>query len=150
MVSKFRENDGKQLSSARGASKDLTATFMKYRNGSLDSDESDATADPKSRFLVRNTGFSSVKSPEASYVNDRGTLLPTSTKASSEEENNESGLQGASSIQMSARHLPPVYVDIQEEIESNLDEINKQSTYFEMILYHVIFVLHYAIDVFPF
>ena len=118
------------MSSTRGATKDLTATFMKYRNGSLDSDESDATADPKARFLVRNTGFaSSVKSPEVSYVNDRGALLPTSTKASSEEENSsEGGIQGATSIQMSSRHLPPVYVDIQEEIESNLDEINKQST----------------------
>ena len=130
MVSKIRENDGKYLSSTRGAARDLTAAFMRYRNGSLDSDESDATADPKSRFLVRNTGFaSSVKSPEASYVNDRGALLPTSTKASSEEENSsEGGIQGATSIQMSSRHLPPVYVDIQEEIESNLDEINKQST----------------------
>lgn len=27
---------------------------------------------------------------------------------------------------MSGRHLPPVYVDIQEEIEQNLDEINTQ------------------------
>jgi len=27
---------------------------------------------------------------------------------------------------MSARHLPPVYVDIQEEIETNLDEVNRQ------------------------
>ena len=87
------------MSSARGAVKDLTAAFMRYRNGSLDSDESDATADPKSRFLVRNTGFSSVKSPEVSYVNDRGALLPTSTKASSEEDNSsEGGIQGASSI----------------------------------------------------
>ena len=119
------------MSSARGAARDLTVAFIKYRNGPMDSDESEATADPKSRFLVRNTGFaSSVKSPDASYVNDRGALLPTSTKASSEEENSsEGGLHGASSIQMSARHLPPVYVDIQEEIESNLDEINKQSRY---------------------
>ena len=115
------------MSFTRGAARDLTAAFMRYRNGSLDSDESAADADPKSRFLVRNTGFaSSVKSPEASYVNDRGALLPTSTKASSEEENSsEGGIQGATSIQMSSRHLPPVYVDIQEEIESNLDEINK-------------------------
>ena len=55
----------------------------------MDSDESvEISSDPKSRFLVRNTGFtSSVKSPDVSYSNDRGALLPTSTKASSEEEN---------------------------------------------------------------
>ena len=28
---------------------------------------------------------------------------------------------------MSSRHLPPVYVDIQEEIEQNLDEIKTES-----------------------
>ena len=84
----------------------------------MDSDESEAAqpADPKTRFLVRNTGFaaSSVKSPDVSYAHDKGALLPTSTKASSEEENSSEsgGLHGASSIQMSARHLPPVYVDI--------------------------------------
>ena len=100
------------MSSARGAARDLTAAFMRYRNGSLDSDESAADADPKSRFLVRNTGFaSSGKSPESSIVNDRGALLPTSTKASSED-SGEGGIHGATSIQMSARHLPPVYVDI--------------------------------------
>ena len=98
----------------------------------MDSDESESQpADPKSRFLVRNTGFASqVKSPDVSYAHDKGALLPTSTKASSEEENSEGGgLHGTSSIQMSARHLPPVYVDIQEEIETNLEEINKQSRY---------------------
>ena len=113
MVSKFRESDGKQLISARGATRDLTASFMKYKNGQMDSDESEAPADPKSRFLVRNTGFTSnIKSPDVSYAHDKGTLLPTSTKASSDDSVGEAGLQGATSIQMSARHLPPVYVDI--------------------------------------
>jgi len=34
---------------------------------------------------------------------------------------------------MSGRHLPPVYVDIQEEIEQNLDEINTQSKYYQSV-----------------
>jgi len=42
MVQNFRDNDGKQLISAKGASRDLTAAFMRYKNGTMDSDESDA------------------------------------------------------------------------------------------------------------
>ncbi len=66
-------------------------------------------------------------------TNDRGTLLPSSTKASSEDDNgndlNNSGQQLTSSgtIELSGRHLPPEYVDIQEEIDQNLEEINTQS-----------------------
>lgn len=87
-------------------------------------------SDPKSRFLVRNTGFANVKSPDVSLAHDKGALLPTSTKASSGEDSGESASSlGTNSIALSSRHLPPVYVDIQEEIELNLDEINKQSTY---------------------
>ncbi len=71
----------------------------------------------------------SVKSPDASLNNDKGALLPTSTKASSEDSGdlNVSGGGGSGTMQMSARHLPPVYVDIQEEIEANLEEISKLS-----------------------
>ena len=82
------------------------------------------------RFLVRNTGFTSIKSPEVSLSNDKGALLPPSTKASSEDSGdlNSSGVSSGG-LQMSARVLPPVYVDIQEEIESNLEEIGKLSKY---------------------
>ena len=44
------------------------------------------------RFLIRDNGFmmgggfSGLKSPDSSIVNDKGTLLPTSTKASSNSE----------------------------------------------------------------
>ena len=68
-------------------------------------------------------------SPEGTQ-NDRAGLLPTSTKASSnsEEEKSDSGSDKLnSSFRMSARDLPPVYVDIQEEIESSLRSINGQS-----------------------
>ena len=67
---------------------------------------------------MRNTGFASMsgKSPDVSLTNDKGALLPTSTKASSEDSGEAGGDTkanlSASSIQMSARHLPPVYVDI--------------------------------------
>ena len=80
------------------------------------------------RFLVRNTGFTTLKSPDVSLTHDKGALLPPSTKASSEDSGdlNSSGVSGGG-LQMSARVLPPIYVDIQEEIEANLDEINKLS-----------------------
>lgn len=66
-------------------------------------------------------------------ANDKGTLLPNSTKASSDDDrdsndlSNSSSITGSGSIHLSARHLPPVYVDIQEEIENNIDEIKRQS-----------------------
>ena len=50
------------------------------------------------------------------------------TKASSEEEKSDGDSEKLnSSLSMSARHLPPVYVDIQEEIEYSMLEINKHS-----------------------
>ena len=41
----------KQLSMARGATRDLTAAFVKYKSGAVDSDESESQAilNPKSR-----------------------------------------------------------------------------------------------------
>ena len=72
-----------------------------------------------------------MKSPEVSLCHDKGALLPTSTKASSDDDRDSSGDGSGNvtsgSLQLSSRHLPPVYVDIQEEIEHNLDEINKLS-----------------------
>ena len=78
---------------------------------------------------MRNTGFTTLKSPDVSLTHDKGALLPPSTKASSEDSGdlNSSGVSGGGGLQMSARVLPPVYVDIQEEIEANLEEINKLS-----------------------
>ena len=70
-------------------------------------------------------------SPESTLdINDRAGLLPTSTKTSttSEEEKSENGSETLnSSLTLSARNLPPVYVDIQEEIEHNLTQIKAQS-----------------------
>ena len=61
---------------------------------------------------------------------DKGALLASSTKASSEDpDSSNESKKVTGNLAISARHLPPVYVDIQEEIESNLDEINKQSKY---------------------
>ena len=90
------------------------------------------------RFLIRDKGFmmgggfSAMKSPDASLVNDKGSLLPTSTKASSNSEDdndpNQSQLSSGNNM-MSSRHLPPVYVDIQEEIEQSLEEIKSESKY---------------------
>ena len=81
---------------------------------------------------MKRGGFaSSFKSPNSSMVNDKGALLPASTKASSEDADNSNelkdsaGLQSQGTIALSGRHLPPVYVDIQEEIETNIDEINR-------------------------
>ena len=57
--------------------------------------------------------------------------MPQSTKASSVDDSDSKGSDGSTSLnssgsaQMSARHLPPIYVDIQEEIETNLDEIGR-------------------------
>ena len=69
-------------------------------------------------------------SPEGSLdVNDRAGLLPPSTKASSnsEEDKSDSSETLNSSLNLSSRNLPPVYVDIQEEIEHNLTQIKAQS-----------------------
>ena len=78
--------------------------------------------------MVRKTGFMlGYTSPEGSLTNDRAGLLPTSTKTSttSEEDKSDSGSEKLNnSLGMSARNLPPVYVDIQEEIEQNLTQIN--------------------------
>ena len=83
------------------------------------------------RFQVKHSGFASFKSPNSSMVHDKGALLPPSTKASSVDDSDSKGSDGSTSLnssgsaQMSARHLPPIYVDIQEEIETNLDEIGR-------------------------
>lgn len=71
---------------------------------------------------MKNKGFA-MASPDVT-VNDKGALLPTSTKASSDDSKEDVFLSGALSIPAG---LCPEYVDIQEEIESNLEEIDKQS-----------------------
>ena len=64
-------------------------------------------------------------SPDVSASNDKGALLPTSTKASSDDSKEDVYLSGA--LSMPTQGLCPEYVDIQEEIENNLEEIDKQS-----------------------
>ena len=69
-----------------------------------------------------------MQSPDVSTANDKGALLPTSTKASSEDSKEEKeSLYMSGGLPLTASSLCPEYVDIQEEIESNLEEINKQS-----------------------
>lgn len=51
-------------------------------------------------------------------VNDNVKLLPMSTKASSNDE---------SVIEYGKRFLPPLWVDIQEEIDRHIDEITGKS-----------------------
>ena len=78
-----------------------------------------------SSFLVRNTGFAAIKPSDSAF--DKGHLLPSSTKASSDEDSGDSNnLSSISGPNIGSRHLPPVYIDIQEEIEHNLDEINNK------------------------
>ena len=66
--------------------------------------------------MIKKTGFMlGYTSPEGTQVNDRAGLLPPSTKASSnsEEEKSDGGSDKLNnSLRMSARDLPPVYVDI--------------------------------------
>ena len=59
---------------------------------------------------------------------DRSNFLPVSTKTSSnEDENSESGSEKMNnSFSLSSRNLPPVYVDIQEEVEQNLTQIDSK------------------------
>ena len=49
---------------------------------------------------------------------DRTNFMPVSTKTSTEDENSENGSDTLNtSLNLSSRNLPPVYVDIQEEVE---------------------------------
>ena len=58
---------------------------------------------------------------------DRSNFLPVSTKTSTEDENSESGSEKMNnSFSLSSRNLPPVYVDIQEEVEQNLTQIDSK------------------------
>lgn len=67
-------------------------------------------------------------------ANDKFSLLPTSTKASSEESNSSceyterqsprQQLQNALRSKRMQESLPPLFIDIQEEIEQNLKEID--------------------------
>ena len=78
------------------------------------------------RFLVRNTGFAAIKSTESNITHDKGHLLPSSTKASSDDSGDNNNLSSISGPNIGSRHLPPIYIDIQEEIEHNLDDINNK------------------------
>ena len=60
-------------------------------------------------------GSGVLKSPDSSLINDKGALLPTSTKASSNSEDDSEANQSQISSgvnMMGSRHLPPMYVDI--------------------------------------
>ena len=96
----------------------------------MDSDENEpaAIADPKTRkdefifevsryvclrFLVRNTGFAAIKVSDSALNHDKGHLLPSSTKASSDEDSGDSNnLSSISGPNIGSRHLPPIYIDI--------------------------------------
>ena len=68
-------------------------------------------------------------SPENTQVHDQAGLLPPTRASSTFEEDKSDGDSDKfnSSLTMSARHLPPVYIDIQEEIERSMTKINSQS-----------------------
>lgn len=69
-------------------------------------------------------------SPENTQVHDQAGLLPPTRASSTFEEDKSDGDSDKfnSSLTMSARHLPPVYIDIQEEIERSMTKINSQMT----------------------
>lgn len=64
--------------------------------------------------------YSGVTSPIETIEKDHVKLLPMTTKASS---NDDTG----SVIEYGKRFLPPLWVDIQEEIERHIDEITTKS-----------------------
>lgn len=67
--------------------RDLTHHFLKIKN--VNSEEN--SEDPKARFLIRDSGFMmGMSSPDGSLTKeDKGALLPQSTKASSNSEDGE-------------------------------------------------------------
>lgn len=97
-----------------GHTNDLTSQFMSVRQKFNAPPE-----DPKNRFLVKKGVLQGIKPSNSPKLDDRA-LLPVSTKASSSDDSTE--LKTIATL-ISASHLPPVYVDLQEEIEQNLQEI---------------------------
>lgn len=66
-----------------------------------------------------NGTYSGLNSPqETEKINDNGRLLPMTTKASSHDD---------SSIEYGKQFLPPPWVDIQEEIEHQYEQITQKS-----------------------
>ena len=69
-------------------------------------------------------GYSGENGP---LSDDRSNFLPVSTKTSTEDENSENGSEKLNnSFSLSSRNLPPIYVDIQEEVEQNLTQIDSK------------------------
>ncbi len=91
-----------------GHTNDLTSQFMKLRQKMNEPAE-----DPKNRFLVKKGVLQGLKQSNSPKLDDRA-LIPVSTKASSSDDSIEIKTIGSL---LSATHLPPVYVDLQEEIE---------------------------------
>jgi hypothetical protein len=65
-------------------------------------------------------GYTGVSSPQETMDNQKLLYKPMSTKASSNDE---------SVVEYGKRFLPPLWVDIQEEIERHIDEIGSKSNY---------------------
>ena len=62
---------------------------------------------------MRNTGFAALKVSDSALNHDKGHLLPSSTKASSDEDSGDSNnLSSISGPNIGSRHLPPIYIDI--------------------------------------
>ena len=67
--------------------------------------------------------YSGISSPiENEKATDNGRLLPMTTKASSNDE--------SYNMEYSKKFLPPLWVDVQEEIERHLEEIQQKSIKF--------------------
>jgi len=93
-----------------GFTNDLTSQFIKMKKKI-----SEPAEDPKNRFLLKKGVLQGLnKPPSGSPKLDDRALIPVSTKASSSDDSIE--IKTISSM-LSATHLPPVYVDLQEEIE---------------------------------
>lgn len=81
--------------------------------------------------LGQNGSYSGINSPqETEKMNDNNRLLPLTTKASSNED--------SVSVEYGKQFLPPVWVDIQEEIDGHLDEISKKSIPLDVLIWSFI------------
>jgi len=105
--------------------RNLTKLFIQLKHKEVQYEARDRFKPLKANFLsslggadVVPTGvYSGLSSPQDhEKINDNQRLIPMSTKASSED----------SSIEYGKRFLPPLWVDVQEEIERHIDEITSK------------------------
>lgn len=97
-----------KLARAKGATRNLTAQFLKAKLGPGDDDA-------RSRFQpLKSSLFSGVSSPQESVTETVKLVMPT--KASD-----------GDSDDYGKRFLPPLWVDLQEEIEQHIADVTAKS-----------------------